>query len=63
MSFWQSKAWHTIWNGRAWLNARKLTSDEAQDWHVTQLEAMSGRQPLSTIALYRWNGSQWQRTA
>lgn len=57
------RSWHTVWNGRGWLNARKLTSDEASDWHITQLEAMGERQPLANIQLHRWNGSAWQRVA
>jgi hypothetical protein len=63
MSFWFSKAWYTIWNGRAWLNSRNITRDQAEDWHVTQLEAMGAQQPLSNIQLWKWNGSAWQRAA
>jgi hypothetical protein len=61
--FWSSSAWYTIWNGRGWLNARKLTADQAQDWHVVQLEAMGGRQPLGNIQLWKWNGNAWQRAS
>lgn len=59
--------WYTIWNGRAWLNARKLSAGEAEDWHVTQLESMSFRQrpgeSLGSISLWRWNGKIWTRVA
>lgn len=62
-----SRAWYTIWNGRGWLNARKLSPGEAEDWHVTQLEAMGFAQKpgqtLSNISLWRWNGKTWTRVA
>lgn len=61
MSLWSSRSWYTIWNGVAWLNARKLSSDQAEDWYVTQLEAMGGGQPLSNIVMFRWTGSAWKR--
>jgi len=64
--FW-TQAWYTIWNGNGWLNARKLSPAGAEDWHVTQLEAMSFRQrpgqSLSTISLWRWDGKTWTRVA
>ena len=62
MSWW-TQYWFTIWNGVGWLNPRKLTNSAAEDWHITQYEAMGGHQPLSHISLWRWNGSAWEHRA
>lgn len=57
---WWTRHWYTIFNGVSWLNARKLTADQAQDWYVTQLEAMGAHQPMSNILLRRWDGHSWR---
>lgn len=61
--FWSSRSWFTVWNGKAWLPARQLTSDQAREWQIDQFEAMGARQPLGNIQLWRWTGSAWQRAA
>lgn len=53
--------WYTIWNGRGWLNPRRLSSSAAQEWQLDQFEAMGHHQPLGNIQLWKWTGKSWTR--
>ena len=53
---WWWNEWYTIWTGKKWLPARKISASLALEWKLDQMEKNWNQH----VRLYRHDGKAWR---